>query len=69
MIDRIEYNKKILALLTEFLCKNPTFRFTQALWALGIIRKDNEGNIVDNFYEEPSDTLSIIVNRDLYSSN
>lgn len=65
--ERIEANKKLLALLEEKLCKNPELRFIQALWSLGVIdsieENDNGINlleVVDRFYEESTDTLKRI---------
>lgn len=59
-MNRIEANRKLLGLLEEALCKNPNLRFIQALWGLKIIDYDNNGDIIDRFYEESSETLKRI---------
>ena len=48
---RLEANRNILVRLEEFIEKNPDLRFIQALWAVGIIERDQ-----DKFYEESVDT-------------
>lgn len=53
MIDRQKYNLEILGKLEGFLKEHPDFRFIQALWALGIIDRDENNLIIDRFYEEP----------------
>lgn len=60
--NRLEYNKKILELLSMLVEKYPDLRFNQILWQLEIIQKDKDGNIIDNFYEEPSVTFERIKN-------
>lgn len=69
---RYEYNKKILAVLADYIEKHPELRFTQILWGLKLI--DNETVALDEFelavkkkicikdryYEEPWDTLERI---------
>lgn len=60
-MNRIEANRKLLGLLEEALCKNPNLRFIQALWGLKIIDYDNNGDIIDRFYEEPDVTLKRIL--------
>lgn len=57
MINRQEYNKKILSILTEEINKSPELRFIQILWFLNIV--DN----TDRFYEEPNKTLEKINER------
>ena len=59
-MNRIEANIKLLEILKETLCKNPELRFIQALWALKIIDSEDNREIVDRFYEEPSETLKRI---------
>lgn len=59
-MNRIEANIKLLEILKETLCKNPDLRFIQALWGLKIIDYDNNGDIIDRFYEESSETLKRI---------
>ena len=61
--DRYNYNKKILELISAIIDKEPELRFCQILWALQIIERDNDGNIIDNFFEEPVDTFSKIKNE------
>lgn len=63
--NRQEYNKKILAILSEYVEKYPDMRFTQALWNLKLI--DHEPIIdhkpliiIDRYYEEPWVTLERI---------
>ena len=68
---RQQHNQLILFILGDYLERNPDIRFGQALWNLGIIRREREEEInppvgiswplalgiVDPFYEEPWDTL------------
>jgi hypothetical protein len=49
---RENYNVQILEELREYLLKNPSIRFCQALYNLNIVAKE------DRFYEESSKTLS-----------
>jgi hypothetical protein len=49
---RENYNVQILEELREYLLKNPSIRFCQALYNLKIIDKE------DRFYEESSKTLN-----------
>jgi hypothetical protein len=49
---RENYNVQILEELREYLLKNPSIRFCQALYNLNIVGKE------DRFYEESSKTLS-----------
>lgn len=57
MNKRQEYNLKVLQKLFSLIIDEPDLRFIQALWALGIIDRDDELVIKDRFYEEPEDTL------------
>ena len=59
-MNRIEANIKLLEILRETLRRNPELRFIKALWALKIIDSENNHEIVDRFYEEPSETLKRI---------
>jgi hypothetical protein len=49
---RENYNVQILEELREYLLRNPSIRFCQALYNLKIVDKQ------DRFYEESSKTLS-----------
>jgi len=49
---RENYNVQILEDLREYLLKNPSIRFCQALYNLKIVDKE------DRFYEESSKTLN-----------
>ena len=59
-------NEEILSILKEYLENHPEIRFVQALWNLSIIRVNKEKMlndnyiIIDDFYEEPIDTLKRI---------
>ena len=63
-------NEEILSILKEYLENHPEIRFVQALWNLNIIRISKEKMfndnyiIVDDFYEEPTDTLKRIKNAE-----
>lgn len=54
--SKLLYNTAIVNKLSELVKQNPDMRFTQLLWAAGIIESttDSSGNtkVVDNFYEE-----------------
>ena len=49
-------NEKILDRIKDFANKHPYLRFGQILFAMGIIEQDENGNIIDIFYEEPPRT-------------
>jgi hypothetical protein len=51
-MTRLEANRKILKILSEYLEKYPTMRFNQALLNLDIVIKNS-----DQFYEESEKTL------------
>lgn len=61
--DRYTYNKRIVELLTALVEKYKDLRFCQLLWALEIIKKDKDDNIIDNFHEEPNETFERIKNE------
>lgn len=63
--ERKESNLILLKQLEAVLKSNPDLRFIQALLALRIIDQDQNGNIVDRFYEEPHKTLERISNKGL----
>lgn len=63
--ERKESNLILLKQLEAVLKSNPDLRFIQALFALRIIDQDQNGNIVDRFYEEPHKTLERISNKGL----
>lgn len=52
---RYEYNLKILKRLSKFVDDNKDMRFTQALWAIGVIIDEK-----DHFYEESETTFERI---------
>ena len=56
-MTRQQANFQIIAILAEYLAKNPDVRFQQALWNLELIRRDSEGVFIDDFYSESVDTL------------
>ena len=56
---RQENNRKLIALISEYIDKHPEMRFIQALWALNIIDRDENG-IIDRFSEESDKTLKRI---------
>ena len=58
--NRQEYNLKIMGKLQDYIMQHPEFRFHQALWAAGIITRDNNMNIVDKFYEESEETYNTL---------
>lgn len=58
--NRQKDNKLILEKLNEFLENNPDIRFGQALYILGILKQDENGNTVDIFNDEPSAILKRI---------
>ncbi len=47
-------NLEILNIIVDFIKENPNLRFIQALWALGIVDRE------DRFYEESKQTLKRI---------
>ena len=51
MNSREKDNLGCLKLLTSYLTRHSELRFIQALWALGVVDRE------DRFYEEPSVTL------------
>ena len=58
MNKRQEYNLKIIQKIFALVMEEPDLRFIQALWALGVIDRENSSlDIKDRFYEEPEDTL------------
>ena len=63
MNERQEYNIKILQRLFSLIMNEPDLRFIQALWALGIIDRNNDMEIKDRFYEEPEDTFKRVNER------
>lgn len=60
LANRAKNNALILEEIKDYLTKNPSIRFIQALWNLGIITRDNKFQIVDRFYEEPGVTLNLV---------
>ena len=63
MKKRLLYNLEILEKIVEYAIKHPEFRFIQILWALNVINRDIDGNLMDRFYEEPDITLLRIKER------
>jgi hypothetical protein len=51
---RLNKNLELLHKITDFISNHPNYRFIQALWAMGIIDKE------DRFYEESDQTLKRI---------
>lgn len=61
--ERKESNLLLLKKIEAVIKASPDIRFIQALFALRIIDQDQNGNIIDRFYEEPYDTLNRIANK------
>ena len=53
-------NKAIVDILDNFLKSHPDIRFGQALYILGILKQDANGNTIDIFNDEPTDILKRI---------
>lgn len=64
IFKRKSANEEILSILKDYLENHPEIRFVQALWNLNIMRVDDNYVIVDDFYEEPTDTLKRIKNAE-----
>ena len=65
-IKRYEYNLRLLAEIELYLKKNPTQRFGQILWNLGILKwNDLEGyNTIEDIHsDEPWELLDIVKER------
>lgn len=62
--NRLQANRQILELLSDYIEQNPDIRFQQALWNLNIITRTGYAKdkvlIEDRFYEESDITLDII---------
>ena len=54
---RQEANMQLLSKLRKYLQNNPDIRFVQALFNLNYIKVDSNGQIIDTYNEEPSETL------------
>ena len=54
---RQEANAQLLSKLRKYLNNNPNIRFVQALFNLSYIKVDSNGQIIDTYNEEPSETL------------
>lgn len=54
---RQEANAQLLSKLRKYLNNNPNIRFVQALFNLNYIKVDSNGQIIDTYNEEPSETL------------
>lgn len=57
---RQECNKQLIEILSNYLESYPDIRFGQALYILGILKQDANGNTVDIFNDEPTDILKRI---------
>lgn len=55
--SRQESNAQLLSKLRRYLNNNPDIRFVQALFNLNYIKVDSNGQIIDTYNEEPSETL------------
>lgn len=53
-------NKVIVDILDNFLKSHPYIKFGQALYILGILNQDANGNTIDIFNDEPGDILKRI---------
>ena len=56
--NRSFYNERLVCALKLYLEHYSDIRFAQALWNLGFIKRDENGQIVDNFYEESETTFN-----------
>lgn len=56
-MSRLDNNRRILTILSEYIEKHPDLRFIQILWALNVVDHS------DRFYEEPETTLEKINNE------
>ena len=54
---RHEANMQLLSKLKRYLNNNPDIRFVQALFNLNYIKVNSNGQIIDTYNEEPSETL------------
>lgn len=58
--DWTKDNNKIIERIKDFSSKHPYLRFGQVLFAMNIIEQDENGKIIDIFYEESPRTLARI---------
>lgn len=63
MKERQLFNLQIIQEILSIILDEPDLRFIQALWALGIIDRDENMNVKDRFHEEPEETLRRIRER------
>jgi hypothetical protein len=61
-MERLDYNRFIIDILSEFIEAKPDYRFCQLLQAIGInIMQEGIAYMKDNFYEESSITYKRII--------
>lgn len=53
--ERLEYNRKIITLLSTLVESFPNHRFGQILFNNNVVIRDEKGNIQDPFYTESKD--------------
>ena len=56
--ERLDYNLELISLLRAHFLANPNERFIQALFNLNIMRRNEDSEIVDLYYEESKTTLT-----------
>ena len=59
-MTRQQANFLILSILTDYITRNPDIRFQQALWNLDLVRRDSEGEFIDDYNAESIDTLAAL---------
>lgn len=62
--ERYAYNKAIIDKLSKIVDEHPYLRFSQILVASNILTQEDEGWVVDSFYEEPEDMWNRIKNNE-----
>lgn len=62
--ERYTYNKAIIDKLSKIVDEHPYLRFGQILVASNILTQEDEGWVVDPFYEEPEDMWNRIKNNE-----
>lgn len=67
--ERYFYNKIIIDKLSEIIEKHPYLRFGQILIATGILTQEDEGWIIDPFYEEPDKMWKRFKESNIFKDN
>lgn len=63
-MNRQQANLLILERLKQIVMERPDLRFHQLLFSEGIIRRDSEGQVIDDFYCESGALLLDLVDRE-----